>query len=318
MLVNPISGTRDKKILCEMAESRLAKAGFDLDIVYTEYKGHGAELARRASADGVDIVIAAGGDGTVNETAAALLHSKTALGLIPCGSGNGLARTLGIPMDFEGALNVIANCKPYSIDCGVAEGMPFFCTFGVGFDAVVTEKFAAGKRRGKMEYVRNALIEFLNFSSEHYALKIDGKVYTEDAMLIAVCNTSQYGNNAYIAPRASLSDGLLDVTVIRSGSPFNHAWAGVGLMSGKIDKHRIIDTFKAKEVKIARLSDGPAQLDGEPLTLGKKIEIKCEPACLNVISSGKEPEIIPIITPMQAIFNDLISDLRNLTSPVIR
>lgn len=318
MLVNPISGTRDKKFLCQLADSILPAAGIEIEIEYTRCKGHGAELAKKAAETGKNMVIVAGGDGTVNEVATALLHSDTAIGIVPCGSGNGLARTLGIPMDFEGALDVIARSKPYSIDCGIAEGMPFFCTFGVGFDAAVTEKFSACKRRGKMQYVRNALIEFLNFTADHYALEIDGKVYTEDAMLIAVCNTSQYGNNAYIAPQASLTDGLLDVTVIRDGSPFDQAWAGVGLLSGKIDKHRIIDSFKAREVKITRQNEGPAQIDGEPLTLGEKIHIKCEPSCLNVLSDGKEPEIKPIITPMQAFFNDMISDLRYLTRPVSR
>lgn len=318
LLINPISGTRDKKTLCDMALSLLPPAGIDVEIAYTEHKGHGAELAKRASEEGVDIVIVAGGDGTVNEVAAALLHTDTALGLVPCGSGNGLARTLGIPMDFDSAIDVIARSKPYSIDCGIAEGMPFFCTFGVGFDAVVTKKFSSGKRRGKMEYVRNTLIEFLNYTSDHYALEIDGEVYTKQAMLIAVCNTSQYGNNAYIAPRASLTDGLLDVTVIRDGSRLGQAWAGVGLLSGMIDTHRIIDSFQAKDVRITRLSDGPAQLDGEPLTLGREIHIKCEPACLNVLSNGKEPAVIPIITPMQAFFNDMISDLRYLTRPVVK
>lgn len=318
MLVNPISGTRDKRYLCQIASTALPAAGIDIEIEYTRSKGHGAELTRNATAAGKDMVIVAGGDGTVNEVATALLHTGTALGIVPCGSGNGLARTLGIPMDFEGAIDIISRSKPYSIDCGIAEGMPFFCTFGVGFDAAVTEKFSACKRRGKMQYVRNTLLEFLNFTPDHYALEIDGKVYTEDAMLIAVCNTSQYGNNAYIAPRASLSDGLLDVTVIRDGSPLDQAWAGVGLLSGKIDRHRIIDSFKAREVRISRQKEGPAQLDGEPLTLGREIHIKCEPSCLEVLSDGKEPEIKPIITPMQAFFNDMISDLRYLTRPVGR
>lgn len=315
MLINPISGTRDKKGLCELAARKMKSAGIDLEIKSTTHKGHGAQLASHAAADGADIVIAAGGDGTVNEIASALMHSDTALGLIPCGSGNGLARTLGIPMDFDKAIDVIANFDPHPIDCGIADGRPFFCTFGVGFDAVVTEKFAEGKKRGKMQYVRNALIEYLNFTPDHYALEIDGEVLTQEALQISICNTSQYGNNAYIAPRASLTDGLLDVTVIRNGSALDQAMAGVALLSGDIDRKRIIDTFKAREIKIIRLHDGPAQLDGEPLSLGRKISIKCEPACLRVFSAGAEPGIRPIITPMQAFFADMMSDLRYLTRP---
>ena len=316
MLINPISGTRDKKGICDMASSRLEAAGINLEIAHTLHKGHGAELAANAAEAGIDMVIAVGGDGTVNEVASALMNTQTALGIIPCGSGNGLARTLGIPMDPAGAVGIIAANRPYAIDCGIADGLPFFCTFGVGFDAVVTEKFAAGRRRGKMQYVRSALLEYLNFTPDSYALEIDGEIYTEEALLIAVCNTAQYGNNAYIAPRASLTDGLLDVTVIRNGSIIHQAMAGIGLLSGQIDRNRYVDTFKAKEVKIIRLKEGPAQIDGEPLALGRKISIHCLPACLKVLSDGSEPEFQPIITPMQAFFNDMISDLRYLTKPI--
>lgn len=314
LLINPISGTRNKKDICDLAMSRLKEAGIDLDIVHTRHKGHGAELAQDAAARGVDIVIVAGGDGTVNEVASVLMHTDTSLGIIPCGSGNGLARTLGISMDFDKAIDTIARNTPYAIDCGVADGKPFFCTFGVGFDAAVTEKFSNAKRRGKMQYVRSALLEYLNFSPDHYALEIDGEIYTEEAFQIAVCNASQYGNNAYIAPKASLSDGLLDVTVIRNGSTFDQAIAGIDLLSGNLAKNRIIDSFKAHEVKIIRLKDGPAQIDGEPLSMGRKICIHCEEACLKVLSDGTEPEVRPIITPVQAFFNDMLSDLRYLVT----
>ena len=316
MLINPISGTRDKNGICDLTATRLQGAGIDLDIAHTQYKGHGAELARKAAEGGADIVVVAGGDGTVNEVASALLHTDTALGIIPCGSGNGLARSLGLPMDFEAAIDIIGRNMPCAVDCGVADGRPFFCTFGMGFDAVVTEKFASGERRGKMQYVRSALLEFINFTPDSYALEIDGEIYTEEALLIAVCNTPQYGNNAYIAPRASLTDGLLDVTVIRNSPVIQQAMAGIGLLSGQIDRNRYVDTFKAKDVKNIRLKDGPAQIDGEPLTLGRKVSIHCEPACLKVLSNGGEPEFRPIITPMQAFFADMISDLRYLTRPL--
>ena len=315
MLINPISGTRDKKGICDLTASRLKDAGIDLEIALTQHKGHGADLARAAAEAGTDIVVAAGGDGTVNEVASALMHTDTALGIIPCGSGNGLARSLGLPMDFDAAIDIIAHNRPTAIDCGVADSRPFFCTFGVGFDAVVTEKFASADRRGKMQYVRSALLEYINFTPDSYALEIDGEIYTEEALLIAVCNTPQYVNNAYIAPRASLTDGLLDVTVIRNGPVIQQAMAGIGLLSGQIDRNRCVDTFKAKDVKILRLKDGPAQIDGEPLPLGRKVSIHCEPGCLKVLGNGGEPEFRPIITPVQAFFADMISDLRYLTRP---
>lgn len=312
MIINPISGTRHKGELQALVADRMKAIGVTLEVVHTQHKGHGAELAAEAAERGVDLVIAAGGDGTVNEIASVLMHTDTALGLVPCGSGNGLARTLGIPMDFDRAVDLIARRNAVAIDCGIADGKPFFCTFGVGFDAVVTHKFSQTKRRGKMEYVRSALLEYLNFTPDHYALEIDGEIITEEALLISVCNTSQYGNNAYIAPQASITDGLLDITVVRNGTVIDQAMAGIGLLSGQIDRNRIVDTFKAKEVNILRLNEGPAQLDGEPLSLGRKIHIKCDPGCLKVLSDGTEPEFKPIITPMQAFVNDMVSDLRYL------
>lgn len=313
MLINPISGTRDKTAIIDLARIRMKESGIDLAISLTKYAGHAAELARDAASKGTDMVIAVGGDGTVNEVASALMHTDTALAIIPCGSGNGLARSLGIPMDYESAIDIVVRNRPYAIDCGMVDNHPFFCTFGLGFDAAVTEKFATSKKRGKMEYVRNALLEYINFEPDSYALEIDGEIITEEALLIAVCNAPQYGNNAYIAPRASLTDGLLDVTIIRNGPLLQQAMAGIGLLSGQIDRNRYVDTFQARKVKIIRLKDGPAQIDGEPLKLERKVTIDTLPGSLKVVSAGTEPEFKPIITPMQAFFNDMISDLRNIT-----
>ncbi len=119
LLINPISGTRDKQGICDLTAKKLEEVGIGLEIAYTQHKGHGAELALQAAKSGTDIVVAVGGDGTVNEVASALMHTDTALGIIPCGSGNGLARSLGIPMDFEPAIDIIAKNKPYAIDCGL-------------------------------------------------------------------------------------------------------------------------------------------------------------------------------------------------------
>ena len=185
----------------------------------TEGPGHASELAAEAVATGTETVIAAGGDGTVNEIATALSHTRTAIGIIPLGSGNGLARTLGIPQDVDEALGVIAAGNIETCDRGMACGLPFYCTFGVGFDAEVSEKFASEKRRGRITYVRSVLQEFLEYQPQPYAISVGGRVITERAFLIAACNASQYGNNAYIAPKAELTDGLLDLVVIHEGSP---------------------------------------------------------------------------------------------------
>ncbi|MGN1257195.1 MAG: diacylglycerol/lipid kinase family protein, partial [Bacteroidaceae bacterium] len=141
----------------------LSPERFDVCVSYTQHSGHAAELARKAVHDGIDIVAAVGGDGTVNEVARSLVHSHTALGIIPCGSGNGLARHLYIPMNPEGAMQVLADCQIKNLDYGVINDTPFFCTCGVGFDAFVSSKFAQSGRRGLLTYIENTLREGLKY-----------------------------------------------------------------------------------------------------------------------------------------------------------
>ena len=236
MIVNPASGTVSKHRIIPHVCRRLDKLGVDYTVTPTRYPGHAKEIAESAAADGYDVVIAVGGDGTVNETATALCGSQTALGIIPAGSGNGLARHLGIPVDLNAAIDVIASGNIVASDYGTANSTPFFCTFGMGFDAAVTHRFANQNRRGLMSYVRSAVSEYIRFRPQTYTLSANGKLLTEKAFLVAVCNASQWGNNAYIAPEASLTDGLLDITVVHSGSPIDTAVMGMDIFTGFINK----------------------------------------------------------------------------------
>lgn len=315
MIINPISGTRSKAGLEDTATRLLAQAGYDLKCVRTQYPGHGAELARQAAGDGVHTVISAGGDGTVNEISSALAHSGTSLGIIPLGSGNGLARTLGIPQDVEEALRIIARGHTTLCDRGMVNGsQPFYCTFGIGFDAAVSEKFAQTKRRGRMTYVQNVLREFLSYRAQPYGIVVDGQVITERAFLIAVCNASQYGNNAYIAPQAKLSDGLLDLIVVHDGSPLSAFKMGVDLMAGFMDKNTRIDTFRVPECTIVRLHEGPVHVDGEPLRMGTKLSVGVDAAAVRIFSpEGGEAAFRPIVSPLRAMLNDIRYDVKNLT-----
>lgn len=314
LIINPISGTRDKQHLAAHARMTLGAAGYALDTATTEHPRHAFAMARAAAAENYDLVIAAGGDGTVNEIASALCDTPTVLGIVPCGSGNGLARTLNIPQDFRKALEVIARGHVITADHGLANKLPFFCTFGVGFDAVVSERFASEKRRGRLSYVRSAFVEYLNYAPKPYAIAVNGTVLTEEAFLIAVCNTSQYGNNAYIAPRASVSDGLLDVTVVHTGNPFNQALAGVGLLTGHIDRNTLIDTFRISAATITRLEPGPAQIDGEPMRLGRRINVECCPASLHIAVPEGDLTFKPIVSPLRSLINDIRYDLLHLIS----
>lgn len=312
LIINPKSGTRSKRGVEEYVKTRLDKMGYDIDVRVTGGAGDATEFAKEGVTGNYDLVIAAGGDGTVNETAQGLKGSDTPLAILPFGSGNGLARTLNIPGDLKFALDVIESGKVAVCDSGMVNGIDFFCTFGIGFDALVSEKFAQEKHRGRATYIKNTIREYLNYAPQHYALSIDGEVIVEEAFLIAVCNASQYGNNAYIAPGARLDDGLLDIIVIHSGSLLKNALMGVNLFSGQLDKNTLIQSFRTPSAVISRLSEGPVHLDGEPMIMGKKLAVKCHPACLKVIIPEKETDFRPFITPLRSMVNDIHYDLRAL------
>lgn len=309
LIVNPISGTRSKRGIDKFVSDKLSILGIDTEVFRTQKKGDAFKKAREAAQNGVHIVITAGGDGTVNEAANGIAFSETILGILPFGSGNGLARTIGIPLDTYEALKIITNGNVLKIDRGMANDIPFYCTFGIGFDANVSEKFAAMKKRGKISYIRSAIREYLNYRSQPYAISVNDKVITEKALLIAVCNASQYGNNAYIGPKAKLTDGLLDITLVHSDNPLSTMVMVVDLMTGMIDKNRSIDTFQTPEASIARMEDGAVHIDGEPFQMGKKIDIRCESGALNVFAPEKEQRFRPFISPFRAMLDDVRYDL---------
>lgn len=312
LVINPISGTRSKEGLDQYVASRLSPLGWEIETVYTRCHGDATRLGLEAVDRGYDAVFAAGGDGTVNETAAALCGSQTALGIIPCGSGNGLARHLGIPIDVKEGVKVLEQEKAHAIDYATVGERKFFCTFGVGFDAAVSEAFAKKKTRGKLTYFQSTFQTYARFQPELYTISANGKTLTERAFLVAVCNASQYGNNAYIAPHASIDDGLLDVTIIHAGNTLSTALVGFDMLTGMIEKNVLIETFRTPSLTIFRSADGPAHLDGEPIQLGTTLDIDCHHAQLNVISAPGEPRITPFITPATAMFNDFKLAVGNL------
>lgn len=314
LIINPISGTHSKDELALTVVSTLEPAGFIVETVTTECRGDATRLAGEA-ATRPDIygVLVAGGDGTVNEVARALMGSDTAMGIIPCGSGNGLARHLGLSMDVAASLQVVIADNVTAIDCGMVNDKPFFCTFGVGFDAAVSERFSREPKRGRISYIKSAIREFINFSPEEYVISLpDGKVLTENAFLVAVCNASQYGNNAYIAPHASIVDGLFDVTIIHSGSPLTTALVGIDLLTGFIDHNMLIDRFRAPALTIRRKAVGPMHIDGEPMRSPLEMNLTCMPGRLRVFKPEKDQVFKPILTPMQAFFSDLAVDLKHI------
>lgn len=316
LIINPISGTINKSGLAEVVSQYVqSRMGMSIDVRVTKGKGDATIYAQEAVKENYYGVIALGGDGTVNEVASALCGSDVVLGIIPTGSGNGLARHLGIPVDARMAINVILQNNVEACDYAMVNDHPFFCAFGVGFDAAVSERFAKQKKRGRLMYVKSAIEEYRGYKPQSYTISANGKIITQDALIVACCNSSQYGNNAYIAPMASMTDGLLDIIIVHAGSPLNTAVLGVDLFTGYINRNTLIQSFKAPEAVIYRSKEGPAHVDGEPLTFGEVMEIKCKKGGLKIfVPQKKRKKFRPIITPLNNLIQDASIALLNCFS----
>lgn len=301
-VINPKAGTSGKQAVLNAIERHLDNARFAHTIRYTEYAGHATEIAREEAERHTDVVVAVGGDGTVNEVGRALVGTQTAMAIIPCGSGNGLARHMRISMRPEKALQLINEYCVKEIDYGVINGNPFFCTCGVGFDAFISMKFAEAGSRGLKTYVEKTLQDGLTYKPETYQIEIDGETEEQQAFLIACANASQYGNNAYIAPEASTRDGLMDVTILTPFTALESAQIVMQMFSRDLPKNSHVKTFRTRHLKIKRQTGGPAHVDGDPTTMGEILEVEIVPAALRMIVNGKpghRPVAFPVIHSMR-------------------
>jgi len=283
-LINPISGTKKKVDLPEIINQLVDKTKYDVDVHITQYKGEATELVPKKLAEGYRRFVAVGGDGTVNEIAKALVDTDGILGIIPIGSGNGLARHLKIPINVDKAMKLINNGNFEAIDYGRINGIPFFCTCGVGFDAHIGNRFAENKGRGFINYFKITVSDFFNYKPNKYTLKVDNRYkYRTRAFLITFANASQYGNNAYISPKADIQDGKLDICIL---SPFKINRApglGIRLFTKKIDRSSLMYTEQARKIVLKRKKAGVVHFDGEPFQMGKKIKIRVVSKGLHVI-----------------------------------
>ena len=313
-IVNPISGTSGKKFVLKLIEEYLDKGQYDYDVVKTEYVGHAKELAKAAAQRGVDIVCAIGGDGTVNEVASGLIHTQTALAIIPSGSGNGLARHLRIPTDPLSAIKIINSGLTHTMDYGIINRRPFFCTCGVGFDAFISQKFAESGKRGPVSYLENVLNSSLNYHPETYDVDIVNKKDGEEthqvykAFLISCANASQYGNNAYIAPSASVRDGIMDVTIIEPFTAIEAPQIAIQLFGGTIEQNSRIKTFQCQKATIRRSKPGVAHYDGDPMQTGKKVSVELVHNGLLCVSPHEEG--VPAVE--QRVQSFLVEHFRNM------
>ena len=317
-ILNPKSGTHSKAEVPAMIEQIIDKNLFDTEICFTEYSGHAAEIAKRKAEEKTDIVVAVGGDGTVNEVARSLVHTDTALAIIPCGSGNGLARHLCLPMDIKKAIGIINSCKIDDFDYGVINGMPFFCTCGMGFDAFISLKFAEAGKRGPITYVENVLKEGLKYKPETYEVSDDTGARKYNAFLIACANASQYGNNAYIAPGATMKDGEMDVIIMEPFTALDAPQIAADLFMKTMHNNSKIKTFRTNKLHITRKQPGAIHYDGDPIMTDKDIDVHIEHQGIKILINPEATEDAGQPNFLLNAFSDFFNNINNVREDIER
>jgi len=269
----------------DLVQKNLDASLFEPTIVFTDSAMHGNQLALDAVGQ-YQYIIAVGGDGTVNEIASSIAGTDTILGILPFGSGNGLARFLDIPMDTEKAIKALNGLHVQAIDAAKLNGQWFFNMAGMGFDAHISEVFSHDKTRGFGAYVRSAFREISNYKPETYQITIDGVAYKREAFMLSFANSSQYGNNAHVSPCASVQDGLLDICIIKPFPLYKFIGMGLRMFTKTADKSKYVEIIKGKNILVKRNTGGPVHLDGEPQMLGPDAEINIVPGSLNIITGA--------------------------------
>lgn len=279
-VINPKSGIKKKVSIVDLIKADLS-ADIKYDISFTERAEHATEIAKDAVKDHVDAVIAVGGDGSVNEVSRALIGTQVALGVIPSGSGNGFARHLKIPLQEKAAIQRLNLFNRQRIDTALINDIPFLVTAGVGFDAHVSDKFANFGKRGFLSYAQIATQEFINYKALNYELIIDGIPLETEAFLICFANAGQYGNNAWIAPSASLVDGKLNIGILKNFPGHLSPDIIYKLFNKQIEASSYYQLIHAKEIQLKGAK--VFHLDGEPKECNGDLHIKIVPDSLSVI-----------------------------------
>jgi len=278
LIINNFAGHQEGAKALDRVIPLLVKNGCEVEFAYTQYAGHATELALKASSAGFDLVVAVGGDGTVNETAQGLIGTSIPMGIIPVGSGNGLARELGISTNMRKSTLTLLRGTDLQIDVCRMNKQRFLCTSGIGFDARIADLMSKASSRGFLRYIQLVIRESILYKPLNVKMKIDGNPINQPAFLITFANASQFGNNAFIAPAASMADGLIDVIVVK---PFGKIWMpvfAVALFTKLIAHLPFVDCYKAKQIELEWTDTSIFHFDGEPgqLTIPATIAIDSE------------------------------------------
>lgn len=282
-VVNPHSGVNRKKQIQSLIEQTLNHQVFSYEIAYTAYPKHGTAIAQEAAAKGYFAVIAVGGDGSVNDVAHGLINTTTRLGIIPMGSGNGLARSLNIPLNIKKAIEILNHQNCIQMDVGWANQQPFVSNVGVGFDALVAEQFSHSTSRGFFTYAWLILKNLITFQPKTYQFLIDEQPFQRTCFLLNIANGKQFGYNFQIAPDASWTDGVLDVVVIK---PFPFYYAPIILhhaMNGTLRLCSYVECFRGQEITINLPLEAPFQIDGDTRPTTSILDIHVQTQAIHLL-----------------------------------
>ena len=284
-IVNPISGHHDKSKFPSIVDDLIDKDKYEYTISLTEYGGHAAEMTRQAIADEYDIIVAVGGDGTINEVATTMIGVPQTFAIVPYGSGNGLARHLHLPLKPEKVIaEVINKGVKAKIDTATMNGVPYISIAGVGFDAIIADFFAKDPNRGFKTYVKLITEKYFHFKPEKYHLILDDKEELDcEPLFISFANSNQFGFNAAVSPHASLNDGLLDVCIFKKPNILAVPYVAERLLTQHIDKTHFVDIHKASKIRVLRPKEDFANIDGEAVMMTKDITVEINPLSLNIL-----------------------------------
>jgi len=282
---NPLSGCHGSSFTRYEVDSIVHRLIPNSTLVYTEYAGHARELAAKAVKVGYDVVVAVGGDGTANEVASSLVGTNVALGIIPLGSGNGLARHLGIPLQPENAIRNIMESEPITIDTATINDIPFFCTSGIGFDAQVAADYSESGTRGLVTYVKEAVKDWVSYKPEEYIIETENGRLQSKALLITIGNANQWGNDYFITPQASLLDGKLDITIVKPASMMSNLSMIRQLRNKTLLENPDVVFLKSSFARIECLSNKKtaAHYDGEVANFDGNILLECKKSTMKII-----------------------------------
>lgn len=285
-IINPISGLGKQKIIPDLLYKYLDHHKFSYEIVLSEYAGHTPVLTSKHQNE-FDIIVAVGGDGTVNEVATALVDTSTSMAVVPLGSGNGFARYLDISTQASKAILQLNTSRSTQFDTGLLNQKAFFNVSGVGFDGQISKIFAEQLRRGYMTYARCVMEEFQTYAPKKFRYELNGQMIEEDYFLIAFANTTQYGNNAIIAPQAKANDGLLDIVLVRPFPPIHLPAFTMMALFSNLHRSPYVKIIKTQSFSLDNEEEAPIHIDGEFLNHDKLIEVRIKPKSLHVMAPIK-------------------------------